>query len=59
LPILISDASGCLTFQKLGLTAASGQPLHKSGMKSSGVCVLGCSVLRGSDRFTATGCVPK
>ena len=28
-------------------------------MKSSGVCILGCSLLRGSDRFTATGCVPR
>jgi hypothetical protein len=54
LPILISDTSGCLTFQRLGLTAASGQPLQKSGMESSGVRVLGCSAFRRSDRFTAT-----
>jgi hypothetical protein len=33
---------------------ASGQPPQKAGIKSSGVCVLGCSAFRGSDRFTAT-----
>jgi hypothetical protein len=53
-PILISDTTGGLTFQRLGLTAVSGQPLQKPGMKSSSVCVLGCSAFRGSDRFTAT-----
>jgi hypothetical protein len=32
---------------------ASGRPLQKLRMKSSGVCVLSCSAFRGSDRFTA------
>jgi hypothetical protein len=41
-------------FKDSGLTAASGQPLQKPGMKSSGLCVLGCSAFRGSERFTAT-----
>jgi len=54
LSILIPDTNGCLTFQRLGLTAVSGQPLQEPRMKSSGVCVLGCSSYRGSDRFTAT-----
>ena len=53
LPIPISDTKGCLTFQRLGRTAVSGQPLQKPGLKS-GVCVLGCSAFRGSDRFTTT-----
>jgi hypothetical protein len=43
----------------LGLTSASGQPPKTPGMKSCGVCVLGYRAFRGSDRFTATGCVPK
>src|SRR5271167_3017228 len=54
LPILISDTYGCLIFQRLRLTAVSGQPPQKPGLKSSEVCVLGCSAFRGSDRFTAT-----
>src|SRR6267154_1782561 len=41
----ISDPHVCLTFQGLGLTAVSGQPLQKPGMKSSGVCDLSCSGL--------------
>ena len=52
LSILISDTNGCLTFQRLGLTAVSGQPLQKTPMKSSDVCALS-SAFRGSDRFTA------
>jgi hypothetical protein len=44
---------------RLGLTSASGQPLKTPGMKSCGVCDLGYRAFRGSDRFTATGCVPK
>jgi hypothetical protein len=33
--------------------------LQKPGMKSCGVCALGCSVFRGSDRFTVTKSVQK
>ena len=54
LPILISDPNGRLTFQIFGLTVVSGQALQKPGMKSCGVCALGCSAFRGSDRFTVT-----
>ena len=35
----------------------SGQ--QKPGMKSRGVCALGCSMFRGSDRFTVTRSVQK
>jgi hypothetical protein len=38
----------CLT----GLTVVSGQVLQKSRMKSCGVCALGCSAFRGSDRLS-------
>jgi hypothetical protein len=47
------------TLSRLGPTAASGQPLKTPRMKSSGICDLGYRAFRGSDRFTATGCVPK
>jgi len=50
LSILISDANGCLICKRLAPAAVSGQPLQKSPMKSSGVCVLSCSAFRGSDR---------
>jgi len=33
--------------------------LQKPGMKSCGVCALGCSAFRGSDRFTVTKSVQK
>jgi hypothetical protein len=59
LPILISNSNGCLTFQIFGLTVVSGQALQKPRMKSCGVCALGCSALRGSDRFTVTRFVQK
>jgi transposase InsO family protein len=36
-----------------------GQPLKTPGTKSSSICHLGYRAFRGSDRFTATGCVPK
>jgi hypothetical protein len=59
LSILISDPNGCVTFQIFGLTVVSGQALQKPGMKSCGVCALGCSAFRGSDHFTVTGFFPK
>jgi hypothetical protein len=59
LSILISDPNGCLTFQIFGLTVVSGQALQKPGMSSCGVCALGCSAFRGSDRFTVTRSVQK
>ncbi len=59
LSILISDPNGCLTFQIFGLTLVSGQAPQKPGMKSCGVCALGCSAFRGSDRFTVTRSVQK
>ena len=59
LSILISDPNGCLTFQIFGLTVASGQACKKPRMKSCGVCALGCSTFRGSDRFTVTKSVQK
>jgi hypothetical protein len=37
----------------------SGQAPQKPGMKSCGVCALGCSAFRGSDRFTVTRSVQK
>lgn len=37
----------------------SGQALQKPRMKSCGVCALGCSAFRGSDRFTVTRSVQK
>jgi hypothetical protein len=57
LSILISDPNGCLTLQIFGITVVSGQALQKPGMKSCGVCALGCSAFRGSDRFTVTNSV--
>jgi hypothetical protein len=59
LSILISDPNGCLPFQIFELTVVSVQPLQKPGMKSCGVCALGCSAFRGSDRFTVTRSVQK
>ena len=59
LSILISDPNGCLTFQIFELTVVSGQACKKPGMKSCGVCDLGCSAFRGSDRFTVTKSVQK
>ena len=59
LSILISDPNGCLTFQIFGLTEVSGQAPQKPRMKSRGLCALGCSALRDSDRFTVTRSVQK
>jgi hypothetical protein len=36
-----------------------GQALQKPRMKSCGVCALGCSAFRGSNRFTVSRCVQK
>ena len=52
--ILIPNTSRRLICERLALAVVSGQLLQKPRMKSSGVCVLSCSVFRGSDRFTAT-----
>ena len=49
----LSDTGGCLISQRFVLAAVSGRPLQKPRMKSSGLCVLSCTALRGSDRFTA------
>ena len=46
-------------FQIFELTVVSGQAPQKPGMKSCGVCALGCSAFRGSDRFTVTRSVQK
>jgi hypothetical protein len=54
LSILISDPNCCLTFQRLGLTSVSSQPLRKPRMKSPVVCVLSCSAFHGFDCFNAT-----
>src|SRR6266480_3196208 len=59
LSILISDPNGCLTFQIFGLPEVSGQAPQKPRMKSRGLCALGCSALRDSDRFTVTRSVQK
>jgi hypothetical protein len=53
LSILVSDTSGCLIYQRFALAVVSGQLLQKPRMKSSGVCVVGCTAFRGLDRFTA------
>ena len=50
----LSDTGGCLISQRFVLAAASGRPLQKPRMKSSGVRFLSCSAFRGSDRFTVT-----
>src|SRR5207253_1430270 len=50
---------GCLTFQIFGLTEVSGQAPQKPRMKSRGLCALGCSAFRDSDRFTVTRSVQK
>lgn len=59
LSILISDPNGCLTFQIFELTVRIRSGLQKPEMKSCGVCALGCSAFRGSDRFTVTKSVQK
>jgi hypothetical protein len=52
----LSDTGGCVIFQRLPIAAVSGQPRENGELpiKSSGVCVLGCCALRGSDPFTPT-----
>ena len=47
----LSDTGGCLISQRFVLAAASGRPLQKPRMKSSGVRFLSCSAFRGSDQF--------
>ena len=59
LSILVSDPSGCLTLSKARARCGIRSTSKNPGMKSSGVCDLGYRAFRGSDRFTATGCVPK
>ncbi len=59
LSIFISDPNGCLTFQIFELTVGIRSDLQKPGMKSCGVCAIGCSAFRGSDRFTVTRSVQK
>ena len=49
----------CLTLSKTRAHFSIRSPLKTSAMKSSSICDLGYRAFRGSDRFTATGCVPK
>ena len=59
LPILISDPNGCLTLSKTRAHCGIRSTSKNTWNESSGVCVLDYSAFRGSDRFTATACVPK
>jgi hypothetical protein len=62
LPILVSDPNGCLTLSKTrahcGIRSTSKNTWNEI-IKSSGIGDLGYRPFRGSDRFTAAGCVPK
>ena len=53
----LSDTGGCLICQRRALAAVSGRP--RQNFQEIIRCLPHRRVVRGSDRFTATGCVPK